>query len=142
MLRGQTEQLKEPGRLKRLPELPPCHLSTHWRCTGSELGLGQPDQAGQEPDRTTMGNARCCHLLHLWLGHGLLGSSIHAPAPRVCYLLPLLCLLSSNILLTSTRPLIQPPSAHPQKGKLEAVHQVTEISSEDNLNAILTHGKK
>lgn len=116
-----------------LSELPPCHLCTRWRCTRRELGLGQPDLAGQEPDSTIMGNGQYCHLLCLRLDHEHPGRGIYVPA--LPGFLPLQCLVSNNILLTSTRPLIKPPRAYPQKGKPEAVCQVTNISSGDRLNA-------
>lgn len=139
MLWGQIEQRKEPDRLKRLdltvraPTLPPLYMLE---------GHKEWAWAGQEADSTTMGNTWYCHLLCLWLVHGHLGCDIYVPALWVCYLLPLQCLISSNILLASTRLLLKPPWVCPQKGKWKTVCQVTKISPDDSLNPILIHGKK
>lgn len=132
MLWGQIEQPKEPNRLKRLDLT--VRAPTSWRCTKSEQRLGRPDQAGQEVDSTTMGNTWYCHLLCLWLVHGHLRCDIYVPALWVCYLLPLQCLTSNNILLTSTRLLMKPPRVSSQKHKWKTVHQVNKISPDNSLN--------
>lgn len=80
MLWGHNEQPKGHERLRRpisLSELPLC---THWMCTRSQLGLGQPAQAGDEPDNTTIGNRGCCPLICLSLNHEHLGTGIYVPA--------------------------------------------------------------
>lgn len=75
-----------------------------------------------------------CHFCCFWLNPEHLEVACGAPA-LPCLLLSLRYLMSSYIPLTSTRPFTKPLWAYPQKGKVKAVCQVTEISSEGSLNS-------